>query len=142
MNVRVVILQDPAAERLELVPSDKVTLVEHLPIPVPVDRYGELDAHLAIVDLRGMRSGEIAPTLRELRAAAPDTRLIVVTESGDEAATHEALSAGAVAHVSRDVSPLALLRAVNSVARGGMHLGPTGKHAIRRLLTPTPDSKR
>jgi NarL family two-component system response regulator LiaR len=72
-------------------------------------------------------------TTRRVVARAPDTRVIALTASLDEARMMGVLRAGAVGYVRKDAEPETLLAAIRAVARGKTYLDPS---IGRRLLRP------
>jgi DNA-binding NarL/FixJ family response regulator len=98
-----------------------------------LDRLRELAVRDAVIDLRTVETPHIGAVLRDVRASAPDVRIVAVTAAGDHASAQFALASGALALLSRDLTSLTLLRAVNAAARGVPTLGGTGQQAIRRL---------
>jgi DNA-binding NarL/FixJ family response regulator len=92
-------------------------------------------ADVAVVDLRGSDS-DSGQLLRQVLAASPATQIVVLCDSGDADAAQAALAGGAAGCLTRQTDPLAVLRAINEVMRGQMHLSPTGQRAIRGTLDP------
>lgn len=62
--------------------------------------------------------------LRELRIAAPGTRVIIFTMHAEDAYVREALGAGAAGYVLKDADALELVHAVRIAAQGGRYLSP------------------
>jgi DNA-binding NarL/FixJ family response regulator len=104
-----------------------------------LERLRELAVRVAILDLRTVETPHIGAVLRDVRAGAPELRIVAVTSAGDHASAQFALASGALALLSRDLTPLTLLRAVNAAARGVPTLGGTGQQAIRRIRAIDPD---
>jgi two-component system, NarL family, response regulator NreC len=72
-------------------------------------------------------------TLSELRAASPDTAVVILTMDDDPAFVQPAWSAGAAGYVLKEASPSELIRAVRTVGRGGRYLDPSiGGWALSR----------
>jgi len=61
---------------------------------------------------------------REIRAARPDTRVIILTSYSDEEAVLESILAGASGYFLKQTDPERLVEAVLVVARGGSLLDP------------------
>jgi DNA-binding NarL/FixJ family response regulator len=101
------------------------------------DAYAEL-ARLApavvIMDLRTVVPGEVAPAIKRVRLIVPRSRIVALGAAGSEAAAQQAIAAGASSFLSTNVSPMAVLSAVEAVADGGMHLTRTGRRAVKLLL--------
>jgi DNA-binding NarL/FixJ family response regulator len=89
-----------------------------------------------VADLRGSGIGDPAQLFRDLLAASPATQIVALCAPGDVHGAQRALANGAAACLSRRSDPLTVLRAINEVMRGHMHLSPTGQRAIRGILSP------
>lgn len=88
---------------------------------------------VAVIDIRlGEESGIDAA--REMRDAAPDTKVIMLTSFSDDAFLVEAFDLGARAFLLKSGTPDDLVSAVRSVANGDMLiLGPDVDAARERL---------
>jgi len=75
----------------------------------------ELSPDLVLMDLSMPGIGGIEAT-RQLLAAAPDTRVMMLTSFGGHERMVDALKAGAVGYVVKDTAPADLLRAVRDAA--------------------------
>jgi len=93
-----------------------------------------LDNHLP-----GVRGVDALPALRE---AAPQTRVLMLTVSEDEADLAQALHAGAQGYLLKTIDGDALLAAIEACARGESVISPelTGKlvTALQSALRPAP----
>jgi DNA-binding NarL/FixJ family response regulator len=78
--------------------------------------------------------GGIETTMRVLRRA-PDTRVVALTASIDEARMMGVLRAGAAGYVRKDAEPETLLAAVRAVARGRTFIDPSIGHRVLRTDT-------
>lgn len=78
---------------------------------------------LAVVDL-GLPDGNGVELIRRVRRAIPDCLVLVLTMSSEESAVRAGLDAGARGYVLKSTPPLAIVRAVQTVAEGGLVLGP------------------
>ncbi len=63
------------------------------------------------------------PTIHRLRAESPQTQIIVLTSSIDDAEVVESLRAGVLGYLLKDSSPRDLLMAIKTVANGQLWLG-------------------
>jgi DNA-binding NarL/FixJ family response regulator len=72
--------------------------------------------------------------IRNLRAQAPDTDILVLTDIIEANAISKFIAAGANGCCSRNVNVENLLVAVRSVAAGGMWFGPTAANVVRAVL--------
>jgi len=73
---------------------------------------------------------------RRIVERAPDSRVIALTASTDEARMMGVLRAGATGYLRKDAEPETLLAAVRAVAAGRTYIDPS---VGRQLLTTTPD---
>ncbi|MBD8525420.1 hypothetical protein [Pseudomarimonas arenosa] len=119
---------------LRLAPSDAAEVVMRIQLqPDDVERLVASGVNVVVLDLRGLCTSHIRPSMRLLRLLVSNLRVVAVTDAGDDAAAQMAIAAGAIAHLSRDTCPLRLLRAVHAASRGTPHLGETGQRAVARL---------
>jgi len=75
--------------------------------------------------------------LPALRAAAPDTRVVILTMQDDPAFARQALAAGAVGYVLKEAPRAELAQAIRTVASGGTYLHPA---LGARALAARPDA--
>ena len=68
---------------------------------------------------------------RELRALAPETRILVLTSEENEESIAAAMSAGAVGYILKQVEGTSLLSAVRTIARGHSLIDPA---LARRMI--------
>ena len=85
---------------------------------------------VVVMDLSMPELDGIAAT-REIVAANPQTRVLVLTSFSDQERIVEVFDAGAVGYLLKDAEPEDLTKAVRAVARGGIPLDP---RAARLLL--------
>jgi DNA-binding NarL/FixJ family response regulator len=78
-----------------------------------------------------------ARATREVLAAVPDTRVVVLTSFSDRRRVSEALEAGAVGYQLKDCEPPDLLAAVRAAAAGHAPLDPR----VARVLLPAPGGR-
>jgi NarL family two-component system response regulator LiaR len=75
---------------------------------------------------------------RTIRQAHPQTQVIAVTSSLDDALVAQVLAAGAIGYLLKDVSSLALAEAIRAACRGRPTLAPEAARAlINRPKEPT-----
>jgi DNA-binding NarL/FixJ family response regulator len=92
---------------------------------------------LVLVDLRMPRM-EGAEATRRIRAALPDTQVLVLTTYADDASLFPALRAGARGYLTKDASAEEIELAIKAVVSGQTHLDP----AIQaRLVSAVVDSQ-
>jgi two-component system, NarL family, nitrate/nitrite response regulator NarL len=78
---------------------------------------------LAVVDL-GLPDGDGVELIRRLRRSVPECAVLVLTMTSEESAVRASLDAGASGYVLKSSPPLTIVRAVQTVADGGLVLGP------------------
>ncbi len=97
----------------------------------------ELRPDLVLLDLQ-MPGGEGLPAIPHLLADAPDLAILVVTMRADDAAVRDALHAGALGYVLKDMEGDDFIRAVGAVGRGDAFVGREVAGSLRQY-TPLPD---
>jgi two-component system response regulator NreC len=107
------------------VEETKATVAEHEPA-------------ILLLDLH-MPGGGSLPALGALRAASPDTAILVLTMQDDPGFAREAMQRGARGYVLKEAEEGDLLHAVRTVAGGGTYLQP---ELGARLLTDSGASAR
>ena len=115
---------DPSLAWLGTISTDAAT-IQSLSISRPA---------VVVADLRVAGAIDPAQLFRAILASTPSTQIVAICPPGDEAGAKQVLSAGAAACLTRQSDPLTVLRAINDVMRGRMHLSPTGQRAIRDVL--------
>lgn len=83
-----------------------------------------LQPDVALMDLRMPLLDGVAAT-RRLRAAQPECRVIALTTFDDDEYVFEALRAGAVGYLLKDVASAKLFEAIHAAARGESFLQPS-----------------
>lgn len=131
-DLEVFLSTDPALAWVGAISADTATL-QSLAISKPA---------IVVADLRVAGSVDPARVFREVLTASPATQIVAICAPGDEDGAKHALAAGAAACLTRQSDPLAVLRAINDVMRGRMHLSPTGQRAIRDVLNPALSPRR
>jgi len=92
--------------------------------PSMADAFDLVSAHqpdVVLLDL-SLGDGDGIPLLRELRARAPDTRVLVVTMHRDAETVRQALLAGAAGYLVKGAHSHDLFEAINAVMRGERYL--------------------
>lgn len=95
---------------------------------------------LLIVDLR-MPDGDGIETIRSLRQATPEIKVLVLTTYDNEEDIFKALEAGARGYILKDTTSDEIIRAVREIHAGGRFLPPAiasrlADRMIRPSLTP------
>jgi RNA polymerase sigma factor (sigma-70 family) len=91
----------------------------------------DADADVALVDLvmPGMDGIE---TIRRLRRASPRTRVVALTSFADEKRVRDAMDAGALGYLLKDVLKDDLLRAIRNAHAGRPTLHPAAQRHLRQ----------
>ena len=85
-----------------------------------------------------MREGSSLPAIPRLRAASPQTSIVVLTMQNDAELAREALRAGATGFVLKESAKEELIRAVRLAAQGRTYLTPElGARLATEAATPT-----
>ena len=82
-----------------------------------VRKVKQLQPQVVLLDLHMPRKGGI-DAIPEIRAAAPDCKILIITSFGDDDHLFAALQAGANGYLLKDSSPDAILRGIREVANG------------------------
>jgi DNA-binding NarL/FixJ family response regulator len=152
--VRVMVVDDQA-----LVREGLMTLLEVAPgiEPVAVAADGEEAVALCarhrpdvvLMDLRMPKLDGVEAT-RRIRAAQPETEVVVLTTHADEASILDALNAGARGYLTKDAGISEIVRAVQAAAAGHAILDPlvhsrllaaasAGAQSVPARTSPLPD---
>lgn len=108
-----------------------------------VENARRLRPDVVLMDLHMPRKGGVAAT-REITAALPQTRVLVLTTMESEQSVFDALRAGALAYLLKDATEAEVLEAVRGVHRGESRMTPQIARKVldqfRRLsdLAPPP----
>ncbi len=101
----------------------------------------EMTHHLlpdvVLMDLVMPKTDGIAAT-KEIRQLRPETKIIALTSFGEEERVMAAMKAGATGYLLKNVSPPDLVRAIEDVCRGDVHLHP---EVARTLIDQVADSR-
>lgn len=85
---------------------------------------GELSPDVVLMDLRMPRMDGIEAT-RRIRAAHPNTQVVVLTTYSDDGSVLAALAAGALGYLTKDAGRDDISRALDAAGRGQALLDPT-----------------
>lgn len=100
------------------------------------ERAAELRPDVVLLDLV-MPGGDGIEAAREIRAASPASKVIVLTSYPDDATVLPALEAGAAGYLLKDVEPRELADGVRRVHRGESLLHPAvARRVIREAVGP------
>ncbi|CAN5513864.1 response regulator transcription factor [soil metagenome] len=126
--VRVLVCDDHVVFRrglaLVLEPEDDMEVVgEAADTAAAIAAVDELQPDVVLMDLRMPGGGGLAAT-RSIKAAHPDVKVVVLTVSDDDADLFEAVKAGAVGYLLKEVSIEEVGDAVRTAAAGNSLLSP------------------
>jgi DNA-binding NarL/FixJ family response regulator len=94
-----------------------------------VELAGELQPDVILMDLSMPEVDGIEAT-RRISEAVPDAHVVVLTSFSDRERILEALDAGAVGYLLKDLEPEELHRGILAAARGESPLAPKAAHAV------------
>jgi DNA-binding NarL/FixJ family response regulator len=93
---------------------------------------------VVLMDLR-MPGVDGAEATRQIRAALPDTQVLVLTTYADDESLFPALRAGARGYLTKDASAEEIEQAIRTVAAGRTHLDPVvQQRLVAAVLDPQP----
>ncbi|MGC4942551.1 response regulator transcription factor [Kribbella sp. DT2] len=133
--IRVLLADDEAllraGVRMILEHAPDVEVVAEVPDGVAAVRAcREQSVDVALLDLR-MPGGDGLTAAAEIARRFPDVNVVVLTTFGEDRYVAEALAAGAVGFLLKDIGPADLIHAVQVAARGESILAPS---IVRRLV--------
>jgi two-component system, NarL family, response regulator NreC len=86
-------------------------------------RVASQPPHVLVLDV-DMPDGSSIPAIPRIRAAAPQTRIVVLTMHTEPSLAREALRAGATGFVLKEAPEAELIDAIHAVAAGRTYLNP------------------
>lgn len=93
-----------------------------------------------VVDL-GLPDGSGLDLIEEVRTAAPDTAILVLTVFGDEQKLIRAIERGARGYLLKDEPAIGLVDAIEQLRAGGAPISPAiARHLVARMLQPPPSA--
>ena len=98
-----------------------------------VARALELAPDVVLMDLRMPVLDGLEAT-RQIRAALPQTAVVVLTTYTDTANVGQAIAAGAIGYVPKDVPPPELAATIREAARGMLHLAPVVQRTLLQAV--------
>lgn len=101
-------------------------------------RIGHIQPDVVLMDLAMPEMDGITATT-QIREKHPDCQVLVLTSFAEDQRVPDAIQAGAVGYLLKDVLKADLLRAIHAAARGEPTLHPEAqRQLIRQVVAPTP----
>jgi two-component system, NarL family, response regulator DevR len=97
------------------------------------DKAERIKPDLVVMDVR-LTDGSGIEATREIRAARPETRVLMLTSFADDEALFASILAGASGYVLKQIAGTDLLRAIRAVAQGQSLLDPAMTAAVLERL--------
>jgi NarL family two-component system response regulator LiaR len=95
-----------------------------------------LQPHVILMDLV-MPGMDGIQAMQDLRLVSPSSHVLVLTSFGDDQRVHDAIRAGAIGYLLKDVLKADLLQAIRAAAQGQPTLHPEAqRHLMRQVTTP------
>jgi DNA-binding NarL/FixJ family response regulator len=143
MKIRILLVDDHEIVRLGLMTlindqPDMEVVGEAGSAPEALRAVERLKPQVVLMDIRLPGEGGIEAT-RQIMARFPDTKVVILTSFMDDELIVQAIRAGAVGYVLKQVGNEELLRAITAAAQGGALLDPA---STARLLGKVRDSER
>src|SRR5579884_3608932 len=102
----------------------------------------ESQPDVVVMDVRMPGMDGIQAT-REIKAASPDTEVVVLSAYDQEEQVIEALQAGARGYVRKDDDPAEVIEAVRVASAGELYLGPSlARNVLMRLAAQPQEARR
>jgi DNA-binding NarL/FixJ family response regulator len=106
-----------------------------------VDLARQLRPDVVLMDLHMPRKGGVAAT-REITAALPQTRVLVLTTMESDQVVFDAIRAGALAYLLKDATEAEVLETVRAVHRGESRLTPQIARKVLDQFRSLPEPAR
>lgn len=100
----------------------------------------ELHPDVVLLDISMPGPGGIEVT-RQLKAALPGTRVLILTVHEDESLLREAMRAGAAGYITKRAIKPELINAIHAVGRGDLYVHSAMTRALLRDLSPSPPAR-
>jgi DNA-binding NarL/FixJ family response regulator len=105
-------------------------------------RIPPLHPDVAVLDVR-LPDGDGVQVCREVRAAAPEIKCLMLTSFADDEALFEAIMAGASGYVLKQIKGTDIVNAIRRVAAGESLLDPDAtKRVLERIRNPPEQDER
>lgn len=96
---------------------------------------GELHPDVVLLDISMPGLGGIEST-RQIRAAEPEIRVLILTVHEDEGLLRASLQAGAAGYVTKRAVETELISAIHAVQRGDLYVHPTMTRSLVKDISP------
>lgn len=103
-----------------------------------IEKAGELQPDVILMDLVMPEMDGIAATA-QIRARHPNCQVLVLTSFSEDRRVPDAIQAGAVGYMLKDVLKPDLLRAIQAAAKGEPTLHPEAQRQLMRQVTMPPE---
>ena len=113
--------------------DDIVVTAEAGSVREAIDEAARTRPDVVVMDVR-LTDGSGIEATREIRAAHPETRVLMLTSFADDEALFASIMAGASGYVLKQVKSDALLRAIRTVGGGDSMLDPAVTNAVLERL--------
>lgn len=138
MTIRVMLVDDHEVVRqgiraLVEAAGEMTVVVEAAGVAEAVDRAATTLPDVIVMDVR-LADGSGIEATREIRAARPDTKVIMLTSFADDEALFASIMAGAAGYVLKQVRSNDLVRSIRAVAEGQSLLDPAVTGAVLERL--------
>ena len=97
----------------------------------------EVHPHVVLIDLV-MPGMDGVTAIRHLRKTYPDLRILALTSFKEQNMVRDALQAGAIGYLLKDISAVELAEAIRAASRGKPTLSPDAAWALAQSVTQTP----
>ncbi len=140
-KIRVLIVDDHAVVRQGLrmfidLQTDMQVVGEGENGAQAIELAGRLHPDIVLLDLVMPEMDGVEATAR-IKAASPDTRVIILTSFGEDSKVFPAIRAGAQGYLLKDIQPGDLVTALREASQGKVQLHPD---IARRLMSAVADS--
>jgi NarL family two-component system response regulator LiaR len=105
-----------------------------------VKLFHSLEPDIVLLDLMMPNKSGIEAT-REIKAANPDARILIITSFAEDENVYQAIKAGALGYLLKDSSPQELLKAIHDVCEGRLSLHPEIAAKLIEELNQPADKK-
>jgi two-component system response regulator NreC len=102
-----------------------------------LSKITELRPNVVLLDMSMPGPGGIETT-RQIKAALPETNVLILTVHEDESLLRASLEAGAAGYVTKRAVEAELINAIHAVQRGDLYVHPAMTRSLFKDLSPPP----